>query len=170
MQAALHKPSDGQGKVIPPFLLGTAFLCLHYAQFHGGVITAYILKVAHGIGIGHKLCHSRFYGQAGHKNDEFVDAIALMEFKDGLRIDIRLSGAGLHLDVEVEVRASLMQFPIGGVYGICLLYLLYMLIGFLYPIVHHRALVARRLRQERNVPEYVANGIDGCLLVRKSFL
>ena len=48
-------------------------------------------------GLGHALLD----GDAGHHDDELLEAVGLVQFKDGAQVHIGLASASLHLDVKV---------------------------------------------------------------------
>ena len=48
-------------------------------------------------GLGHALLD----GDAGHHDDELLETVGLVQFKDGTQVHIGLAGAGLHLNVKV---------------------------------------------------------------------
>ena len=48
-----------------------------------------------------RLGHALLDGDAGHHDDELLEAIGLVQFKDGSQVHIGLAGSGLHLDVKV---------------------------------------------------------------------
>ena len=47
------------------------------------------------------LQHTLADGDAGHNNDEFLEAVALVQFKNRAEVDVCLASAGLHLDREL---------------------------------------------------------------------
>ena len=49
--------------------------------------------------------HALADGDAGHHDDELLEAVAPRQFEDGAQVHVGLAGAGLHLDREVRAGA-----------------------------------------------------------------
>ena len=47
------------------------------------------------------LGHAFFDGNAGHHDDELLEAVRFVQLKDGTQVDISLAGAGLHLNIKI---------------------------------------------------------------------
>src|SRR5664280_2292393 len=54
-------------------------------------------------GIRQRLRHSLADGDAGNDDDEFVPAVALIQFEESLDVAIGFARAGLHLNIEIDV-------------------------------------------------------------------